>query len=474
MRGRRGARGPGARRGGAWPLACALALVAALGACGGLPPLEDGRSTAYRPGLPDFDLDARVVALAPGAEVEALVSIPRASLVFTSAGEGYAAIARTALRLLDADGEPLASPSRLDTVRVASFAETGALAPLVVRQRLPAVTGALVLEAEVEDEKTGRVALRRLAVTVPAPKARLALGMPRLAVRDPASGAVQPLLALAVPAGHDSLRARVDVFGAGGPVIVRADLLRLRSDTTVAEPPSAFTPSPGSLRARGVDVRRPEPVATAEVRVAAPADVLTAEVPLPGLPPGVYRLRMEAAGGSGGPLAESERTFVVRPPGFPRLVGMGALVGPLAYLATPREMAALRERSMGGPDSARAAFDAFWGSLFQDRRRAAATLRAYYERVEEANRLFSAHTEGWKTDRGMVYVLFGPPERAEDRFNSEVWTYGGQTGAVFVFERTARRDRTRDPFDVWTLTRDRAYDATWRRALRLWRSGSPP
>jgi GWxTD domain-containing protein len=224
-----------------------------------------------------------------------------------------------------------------------------------------------------------------------------------------------------------------------------------------------------------VDARRPTPVATRDVRVSAPADVLTVELPLPALSPGVYRLTMEAARGDGDPLVETRRTFVVRRTGFPRLEGIEALIGPLAYIASPGEMRRLQEQAALGADSARAAFDAFWGGLFRDRRRAVATLRAYYERVEEANRQFSAHLDGWKTDRGMVYILFGPPERVEDRFESEVWTYGsGQGGAVFVFERTARREDGRSPFDVWTLTRDRAYDATWRRALRLWRSGNPP
>ena len=56
----------------------------------------------------------------------------------------------------------------------------------------------------------------------------------------------------------------------------------------------------------------------------------------------------------------------------------------------------------------------------------------------------------------MVYVIFGPPERVENRFDREVWSY---TSGVFAFERTARRETDGTPFDVWTLVRDRAYDA---------------
>ncbi len=38
----------------------------------------------------------------------------------------------------------------------------------------------------------------------------------------------------------------------------------------------------------------------------------------------------------------------------------------------------------------------------------------YYRRVEHSNKRFSNVTPGWKTDRGMVYILFGPPSDVED------------------------------------------------------------
>jgi len=57
----------------------------------------------------------------------------------------------------------------------------------------------------------------------------------------------------------------------------------------------------------------------------------------------------------------------------------------------------------------------------------------YYRRIKEANSLFiSAGKNGWLTDRGRTYILFGPPER-RDRYPMgysfyeppvEVWYYG--------------------------------------------------
>lgn len=53
----------------------------------------------------------------------------------------------------------------------------------------------------------------------------------------------------------------------------------------------------------------------------------------------------------------------------------------------------------------------------------------YYRRIDFANKSFSHYTEGWKTDRGMVYIILGAPnnvDRHPFEFNSkpyEVWEY---------------------------------------------------
>jgi hypothetical protein len=53
----------------------------------------------------------------------------------------------------------------------------------------------------------------------------------------------------------------------------------------------------------------------------------------------------------------------------------------------------------------------------------------YYLRVEYANENFSTNRDGWETDRGRIYVLYGEPtdiERHPFEINSkpyEVWYY---------------------------------------------------
>jgi GWxTD domain-containing protein len=201
---------------------------------------------------------------------------------------------------------------------------------------------------------------------------------------------------------------------------------------------------------------------------------VTVEVSLPPLDPGVYRLRMAARAARGAePFAEGERLFAVREPDFPRLTAVDDLIAPLAYITSERELGFIR--SGESVAERRRRFDAFWGSLFNDRRAAAGVVRLYYERVEEANLLFTAAKEGWKTDRGMVYVLLGPPEYVETTPEAEVWHYAYGSGdalSVFTFERVSYAEgRPRPAFEHWVLARTSAYEPTWRRAVRRWREG---
>jgi GWxTD domain-containing protein len=53
----------------------------------------------------------------------------------------------------------------------------------------------------------------------------------------------------------------------------------------------------------------------------------------------------------------------------------------------------------------------------------------YFYRIDYANRNFRSYTEGWRTDMGMVFVIYGPPlsidkKRMNDGRYYEKWVYG--------------------------------------------------
>src|SRR2546428_786867 len=104
--------------------------------------------------------------------------------------------------------------------------------------------------------------------------------------------------------------------------------------------------------------------------------------------------------------------------------------GPVRYLLTGEEDQAYRLLST---EADRTAFiQKFWAS----RDPVASTpdneyRRRFFERVAEANGLFTDSTKsGWKTDRGKIFILLGPPDDLEQEQtrndslpNVVVWTY---------------------------------------------------
>ena len=84
-------------------------------------------------------------------------------------------------------------------------------------------------------------------------------------------------------------------------------------------------------------------------------------------------------------------------------------------------------------------------------------MEEYYQRVDYANKTFSHFADGWKTDRGMVYIVFGAPSNVErhpfdmDSKPYEVWTYY-ELNRQFVFvDATGFGDyRLQNPiWDTW-------------------------
>lgn len=110
-------------------------------------------------------------------------------------------------------------------------------------------------------------------------------------------------------------------------------------------------------------------------------------------------------------------------------VPVNDMIGPLIYVTDSEDWKKLSGNSAMVQDSV---FQAFWeqrnpnpGSpdnpIFNE----------FYRRVDFTNRTFSfSRKDGWKTDRGRVYIVFGPPDRVERSTPStysqgeyEVWYY---------------------------------------------------
>jgi len=100
-------------------------------------------------------------------------------------------------------------------------------------------------------------------------------------------------------------------------------------------------------------------------------------------------------------------------------------------------------------------------------------INLYYERVEEANKKFSNFKEGWKTDRGMIYILFGSPWYVNEYSRSISWSYTYNLSDPYL-NFDFRKVRVRSeffPFDYYVLERNPSYYNIHRRQVQLWLTG---
>ncbi|MBS1944024.1 MAG: GWxTD domain-containing protein, partial [Bacteroidetes bacterium] len=112
----------------------------------------------------------------------------------------------------------------------------------------------------------------------------------------------------------------------------------------------------------------------------------------------------------------------------------------------------------------------FWTDAAGSRDRAREAIAAYYGRVESANRHFTSYTEGWRTDRGLVHIIFGTPTTIRKDATSETWVYGDETNLMSLVFNFRQRDEPFSDNDL-VLVRDPQLKTAWYRNVESWRNG---
>ena len=136
------------------------------------------------------------------------------------------------------------------------------------------------------------------------------------------------------------------------------------------------------------------------------------------------------------------------------------------YIATPEEIN--RYKQLKGEDAKRKFLADFWVKRDPDKSTPINEMKIeYFKRVEYANQHFSVgNKEGWKTDRGRVYIMYGPPDEYErhpsevDSKPYEIWYYHNIEGGVeFVF---VDKSGFSDYILVHSTKRNEIRDDNWR------------
>jgi GWxTD domain-containing protein len=152
--------------------------------------------------------------------------------------------------------------------------------------------------------------------------------------------------------------------------------------------------------------------------------------------------------------------------GFPEVTMARQLLYPLRYLTMKQEYIAMDTAS-----NVKRAVDQFWLKNSGSQERARELIRNFYNRVGAANLLFSTEKEGWKTDRGMIFLIFGPPTNVYRNSSAETWVYSndlGGGGLTFVFDHIDLAVPTDGEF---VLQRSLNFKAPWMQGVDAWRQG---
>ncbi|MBL7850029.1 MAG: GWxTD domain-containing protein [Cyclobacteriaceae bacterium] len=152
-------------------------------------------------------------------------------------------------------------------------------------------------------------------------------------------------------------------------------------------------------------------------------------------------------------------SFYVKRAPYPKYNKLADLKGPLLFVTTQEENDALGK---AGEDKAK--FDKVILDITKDTDRARTFMRNYFKRIEFANFYFTSFKEGWKTDRGMIFTIFGRPDEVQVDGGYEVWIYKNPKQS-FSF---ARAGSVYHP-DHSVLVRQKGYTENWYMTIDLWR-----
>lgn len=152
---------------------------------------------------------------------------------------------------------------------------------------------------------------------------------------------------------------------------------------------------------------------------------------------------------------------------FPKLTRPEKLIKPVLYMSTSTEITELNQAQ-----DTKKAFDRYWLSLMSGNEEVARrTLKSYFDRVEEANRLFTTYKEGWKTDKGMIYIVLGAPDRVQRNREREVWVYSRRAN-VSEINFTFTKKPNQFVEDHYELVRYIEYQPIWYPIVEAWRTGA--
>lgn len=174
---------------------------------------------------------------------------------------------------------------------------------------------------------------------------------------------------------------------------------------------------------------------------------------------GVYQFKLDTTRSEGFTVFNFGMTY-------PKIQEVKQMIEPLAYLTTTPEYDALKKST-----NQKLAIDNFWIKKAGSVDKARELIKVYYNRVFFSNFFFTSYKPGWKTDRGMIFIVYGPPQQVRVSPTQEKWIYfknNFSTTVTFTFDFVP----SSYTLDNYILERSDNYDSYWRQAVDTWRKGN--
>ncbi len=288
--------------------------------------------------------------------------------------------------------------------------------------------GSYVFEFELADKNSNQIYVRQLPVVVPDYSVATSISnITFLDSYDSETFEIKPRVDHIIGTDEGGFQIFYEVYSDNDRgVSVRREIIPIPNDTQ-AGLLDAESILPGDIYDE-----------TETIRLAEGKSQFLDKIPVEELKAGSYQVRVRVQDESGRVLAETSSRFVAWWTGLDSHIdNMDDAITQLEYIAKKKDITFIKNASSELERNQR--FRSFWekrdptpGTKRNER------MEEYYYRVDSANKHYGAVQDGWKTDRGFVYVRFGEPDHIRRKAHSfnfepyEVWIYE-RMGRQFIF-----------------------------------------
>ncbi len=347
-----------------------------------------------------FSFDAiSVISDQPGkSRIEVYIQVPYTEIHFLKIGDQYLASYEATVQIVNADKEQVAQRSWKNEVSVADFDQTSSDKKLsLAHQSLDVPPGHYEIDVEIYTPENQKRSTQRKTLLV------TDFGKDELSFSD-------IMLVSKLAKANDRTEVVPNV---SGTFVRNSGSIHLFFEAYHVSPIDSLFLTCHIYDTEKKEVWRKEQAeapSESKIQVFVKVDSMT-------FPAGPYLIVVEGfnarAGTSPELKATTSRRFTVVWGDVPStIVDIDKAIEEMRYVATSEELDSLQAGKT--LDDRRKRFLAFWNRRNPDPTSGRNPLmEEYYRRVDYANKSFTRYMDGWKTDRGMVYIRLGPPDNIE-------------------------------------------------------------